>query len=94
MFAFSVLDDRGDSWGLGHEGMGLGGAAKDTKEREEVVHIACSICLEAVKSGGDRSTARLQCGHEFHLGRLFYSIPDGLIFPFWFLLIGPEICAN
>ncbi|CAL9037579.1 unnamed protein product [Musa banksii] len=47
--------------------MGLGGAAKDTKEREEVVHIACSICLEAVKSGGDRSTARLQCGHEFHL---------------------------
>ncbi|XP_064976122.1 E3 ubiquitin-protein ligase IPI1 isoform X1 [Musa acuminata AAA Group] len=47
--------------------MGLGGAAKDTKEREEVVHIACSICLEAVKSGGGRSTARLQCGHEFHL---------------------------
>ncbi|RWW33996.1 hypothetical protein GW17_00001249, partial [Ensete ventricosum] len=53
---------------LGHEGMGLGVAAKDTKEREEVVHVACSICLEAVKSGGNRSTARLQCGHEFHLG--------------------------
>ncbi|RWW85858.1 hypothetical protein BHE74_00005436, partial [Ensete ventricosum] len=58
---------------LGHEGMGLGVAAKDTKEREEVVHVACSICLEAVKSGGNRSTARLQCGHEFHLGRFFWS---------------------
>ncbi|WOL16451.1 hypothetical protein Cni_G25238 [Canna indica] len=47
--------------------MSLGEAGTDTKEGEEVVHVACSICLDAVKSDGDRSTARLQCGHEFHL---------------------------
>uniref|UniRef100_A0A1D1XRC5 E3 ubiquitin-protein ligase RFWD3 n=1 Tax=Anthurium amnicola TaxID=1678845 RepID=A0A1D1XRC5_9ARAE len=29
--------------------------------------VPCSICLEAVKDGGDRSTAKLQCGHQFHL---------------------------
>ncbi|XP_010909243.1 E3 ubiquitin-protein ligase IPI1 [Elaeis guineensis] len=28
---------------------------------------SCSICLELVLNQGDRSTARLQCGHEFHL---------------------------
>lgn len=32
------------------------------------VAVSCSICLEAVKGGGERSTAKLQCGHEFHLG--------------------------
>lgn len=32
--------------------------------------VFCSICLDPVKHGnGDRSTARLQCGHEFHLGQ-------------------------
>lgn len=30
--------------------------------------VSCSICLEAVRDKGDRSTAKLQCGHEFHLG--------------------------
>ncbi|XP_047329368.1 E3 ubiquitin-protein ligase RFI2 [Impatiens glandulifera] len=29
--------------------------------------ISCSICLDAVTDNGDRSTAKLQCGHEFHL---------------------------
>ncbi|XP_058083736.1 E3 ubiquitin-protein ligase IPI1-like [Magnolia sinica] len=29
--------------------------------------VFCSICLEAVTNNGDRSTAKLQCGHEFHL---------------------------
>uniref|UniRef100_A0A0D9V0Q0 RING-type domain-containing protein n=1 Tax=Leersia perrieri TaxID=77586 RepID=A0A0D9V0Q0_9ORYZ len=30
--------------------------------------VPCSICLDAVVAGGgERSTARLQCGHEFHL---------------------------
>lgn len=29
--------------------------------------IACSICLEAVSDNGDRSWAKLQCGHQFHL---------------------------
>jgi len=31
--------------------------------------VSCSICLDAVlAAAGERSTARLQCGHEFHLG--------------------------
>ncbi|XP_043708511.1 E3 ubiquitin-protein ligase RFI2-like isoform X1 [Telopea speciosissima] len=29
--------------------------------------VSCSICLELVKDNGDRSRAKLQCGHEFHL---------------------------
>ncbi|XP_016461542.2 E3 ubiquitin-protein ligase RFI2 isoform X1 [Nicotiana tabacum] len=29
--------------------------------------VACSICLEAVTDNGDRSWAKLQCGHRFHL---------------------------
>lgn len=30
--------------------------------------VTCSICLEQISIGGDRSTANLQCGHQFHLG--------------------------
>ncbi|KAJ4955893.1 hypothetical protein NE237_012676 [Protea cynaroides] len=29
--------------------------------------VPCSICLELVTDNGDRSRAKLQCGHEFHL---------------------------
>lgn len=29
--------------------------------------VSCSICLEPVTDNGDRSWAKLQCGHEFHL---------------------------
>ncbi|XP_068662319.1 E3 ubiquitin-protein ligase IPI1-like [Aristolochia californica] len=29
--------------------------------------VSCSICLDSVTVNGDRSTAKLQCGHEFHL---------------------------
>ncbi|KAM0992002.1 hypothetical protein ACFX2I_010279 [Malus domestica] len=29
--------------------------------------VSCSICLEVVADNGDRSRAKLQCGHEFHL---------------------------
>ncbi|RWW58842.1 hypothetical protein BHE74_00034247, partial [Ensete ventricosum] len=36
---------------------------------------ACSICLELVLDQGRRSTAKLQCGHEFHLG-------DEFLYPF------------
>ena len=31
--------------------------------------VSCSICLEAVADNGDRSWAKLQCGHQFHLGK-------------------------
>lgn len=30
--------------------------------------VVCSICLESVSDNGDRSWAKLQCGHQFHLG--------------------------
>lgn len=30
-------------------------------------NVSCSICLELVTDNGDRSWAKLQCGHEFHL---------------------------
>lgn len=29
--------------------------------------VSCSICLEAVTDNGDRSWAKLHCGHQFHL---------------------------
>lgn len=31
--------------------------------------VTCSICLEVVTDDGDRSWAKLQCGHKFHLGK-------------------------
>uniref|UniRef100_J3M432 RING-type domain-containing protein n=1 Tax=Oryza brachyantha TaxID=4533 RepID=J3M432_ORYBR len=47
--------------GEGEDGEGVGG-------KEEKAAVSCSICLDAVVAGGGgRSTARLQCGHEFHL---------------------------
>lgn len=44
---------------------------------------ACSICLELVLDHGRRSTAKLQCGHEFHLGEQFLSssLHDQLLLP-------------
>ncbi|GFY90552.1 RING/U-box superfamily protein [Actinidia rufa] len=30
-------------------------------------YVSCSICLEAVADNGDRSWAKLQCSHQFHL---------------------------
>uniref|UniRef100_A0A803Q082 RING-type domain-containing protein n=1 Tax=Cannabis sativa TaxID=3483 RepID=A0A803Q082_CANSA len=31
------------------------------------VSVSCSICLEVVAESGDRSWAKLHCGHQFHL---------------------------
>lgn len=33
----------------------------------EVSFVSCSICLDLVTDNGERSRAKLQCGHEFHL---------------------------
>ncbi|XP_019158637.1 PREDICTED: uncharacterized protein LOC109155394 [Ipomoea nil] len=43
------------------DGDGGGGAGKVSAPE------SCSICLETVNRNGDRSWAKLQCGHEFHL---------------------------
>ncbi|KAH0448812.1 hypothetical protein IEQ34_022612 [Dendrobium chrysotoxum] len=34
---------------------------------EDLKAVSCSICLDLVLDRGERSIARLQCGHEFHL---------------------------
>ena len=54
--------------------------------------VSCSICLEVVADNGDRSWAKLQCGHQFHLGefRIFDTVFiffDNFDFDFEFLLI-------
>ena len=63
-----VLVDDGD--GGGRKSGGGGGS------------IACSICLEAVSDNGDRSWAKLQCGHQFHLGKR--ALVSDLGMEFWF----------
>lgn len=35
---------------------------------EAAASVSCSICLEVVTDNGYRSWAKLQCGHQFHLG--------------------------
>ncbi|KAL0903720.1 hypothetical protein M5K25_028117 [Dendrobium thyrsiflorum] len=38
-----------------------------SEDRKGSVSPSCSICLEFVLDRGERSIAKLQCGHEFHL---------------------------
>ncbi|TVU20944.1 hypothetical protein EJB05_30550, partial [Eragrostis curvula] len=41
---------------------------EDEGEEEEATDLQCSICLDEVLLGsGNRSTANLRCGHQFHL---------------------------
>ncbi|XP_047962718.1 E3 ubiquitin-protein ligase IPI1-like [Salvia hispanica] len=51
--------------------MGLGEEADLLDDGDSGVYkaaaVSCSICLEAVTDNGDRSWAKLQCGHQFHL---------------------------
>ncbi|KAK3140685.1 hypothetical protein QOZ80_5AG0404310 [Eleusine coracana subsp. coracana] len=57
--------------GAGTEPKGVAAAGEDEDgggKEEKAAAVSCSICLDAVvAAGGERSTARLQCGHEFHL---------------------------
>lgn len=41
----------------------------DDDDIEPSSGLACSICLDLVSDNGIRSRAKLQCGHEFHLGK-------------------------
>ncbi|XP_050223950.1 E3 ubiquitin-protein ligase RFI2 [Mercurialis annua] len=54
-----VAVDDGDGGGGG--GVGGGGCGKSFGS------VSCSICLDVVTDNGDRSWAKLQCGHQFHL---------------------------
>jgi hypothetical protein len=59
-------DPKGAAPATGEEEDGGGGK----EEKAAAAAVSCSICLEAVvTASGERSTARLQCGHEFHLGK-------------------------
>ncbi|XP_057792257.1 E3 ubiquitin-protein ligase IPI1-like isoform X2 [Salvia miltiorrhiza] len=44
------------------DGDGGGGGGKAS-----AAAVPCSICLDVVTDAGDRSWAKLQCGHQFHL---------------------------
>ncbi|XP_042002189.1 E3 ubiquitin-protein ligase RFI2-like isoform X1 [Salvia splendens] len=44
------------------DGDGGGGGCKAS-----AASVPCSICLDVVTDAGDRSWAKLQCGHQFHL---------------------------
>ncbi|KAI8025663.1 E3 ubiquitin-protein ligase RFI2 [Camellia lanceoleosa] len=37
----------------------------------KALSVSCSICLELVSDNGDRSWAKLRCGHQFHLDCIF-----------------------
>ncbi|CDY64147.1 BnaCnng43260D [Brassica napus] len=41
---------------------------RGNEDASSLVEISCSICLELVVDDGSRSCAKLQCGHQFHLG--------------------------
>ncbi|XVE63068.1 hypothetical protein DITRI_Ditri06bG0170100 [Diplodiscus trichospermus] len=58
-----VVVDDGDAGGGGSVSDG-GDCGKGGKSFGSV---SCSICLETVADNGDRSWAKLQCGHQFHL---------------------------
>lgn len=41
--------------------------------------VSCSICLEVVADNGDRSWAKLHCGHQFHLGNFNFSLLECML---------------
>lgn len=41
--------------------------------------VSCSICLEAVTDCANRSRAKLQCGHEFHLGIIIMTFIEYIV---------------
>ncbi|KAK4424609.1 E3 ubiquitin-protein ligase RFI2 [Sesamum alatum] len=53
--------------GLGDADLLDDGDGGGGKGAEAAAAVSCSICLEVVTDNGDRSWAKLQCGHQFHL---------------------------
>ncbi|XP_039028082.1 E3 ubiquitin-protein ligase RFI2-like isoform X2 [Hibiscus syriacus] len=60
-----VVDD-GDGGGGGGAADGSDGVDCENGGKS-FGSVLCSICLEMVTDNGDRSWAKLQCGHQFHL---------------------------
>ncbi|KAJ0113165.1 hypothetical protein Patl1_00001 [Pistacia atlantica] len=42
--------------------------------------LSCSICLDLITDNGDRSWAKLQCGHQFHFIVEEAGDPDRVFF--------------
>jgi hypothetical protein len=67
-----VAEGGGDGGGeeqVAEEGEGDEEQVGEGGQEKAAAVVSCSICLDTVVAGGaERSTARLQCGHEFHLG--------------------------
>lgn len=51
------------------DGDGGVGGARGAEPQVSGVH--CLICSDLVSDNGGRSRAKLQCGHEFHLGKRY-----------------------
>lgn len=70
-------------WGPGKRG--------NQEDASSPVEVSCSICLELVVDDGTRSKAKLQCGHEFHLG---ISTPSSIFCDFAFPRSQLPICVR
>jgi hypothetical protein len=65
-------------------------------KEDKAAAVSCSICLDVVlAAGGERATARLQCGHEFHLGECPWTLdlPVGSWLRFFFGSVGTRTCT-
>lgn len=74
-----LVDDDG--------GGGGGGRSDCTSGGKQMGFVSCSICLETVTDNGDRSWAKLQCGHQFHLGESSSELKHESV---WFTLVCVE----
>lgn len=54
--------------GLGNDDVAVVDDGSDDGGGKCFGSVSCSICLEIVADNRDRSWAKLQCGHQFHLG--------------------------
>ncbi|KAJ0667122.1 putative transcription factor C2H2 family [Helianthus annuus] len=59
---------------MGLEGPDLVDDGDGGSKAAAAASVSCSICLEVVADNGDRSMAKLQCGHQFHLETCFICI--------------------
>lgn len=57
-----------ESKGMGLDGADLSDDGDGEGKAFAASSVSCSICLEIVTDNGDRAWAKLQCGHQFHLG--------------------------
>ncbi|XP_026449483.1 E3 ubiquitin-protein ligase RFI2-like [Papaver somniferum] len=57
----------GDLDSLDDDEGGNGGGGRKSVVEVSLSYAQCSICLDVIEDNGERSRAKLYCGHEFHL---------------------------